>query len=140
MEEGDGDEDEPAPELSAIAEGSKDALGLSPSQGGDGEGGEGGNGDREGGDGDNDGDDNEWEMSAEEEAIAVRRGMEEIVGTGDHPPSAFAVTMLCVRAGWDYAGWDLIKGLFAAFADRLYAVLTLPHDSVQPGALEGFQR
>lgn len=81
------------------------------------------------------------EMSPEEEAAAVRGSMVDMCARGEAAEaSAVAVTMLCIRAGWEHVGLDLLRGLFAAFPGKMYAAVTLPHESNQPALLDMFSR
>jgi len=148
-------------ELSIITEGSQDGLGgatpgskadlASDEAGGSeagaakGETGAGdgaGDGDGDGaGAGDGAGDESGDEAGPTPEQVdaMVRQVMADKCAAGEGRPSAFAVTMLCIRPGWDHVGLELVRGAFAAFR-CLYAVVTLPHGSPQPPVLHGFSR
>ena len=57
---------------------------------------------------------------------------------GDADPNAFAITLFCVDETFESRSRDFLVAAFAAFPDREYCILTLPHDSNETALLQHF--
>ncbi|GLC35782.1 Cilia- and flagella-associated protein 61 [Pleodorina starrii] len=55
-------------------------------------------------------------------------------------PTLFAVTMLCMDPAFEAQAHEFLGSAFAAFHDKLYCVVTLPHDSHEPALMETMTR
>lgn len=55
-------------------------------------------------------------------------------------PTLYAITMLCMDPAYEAQASEFLGPAFAAFADKLYCVVTLPHDSRVPGLMDTMTR
>ncbi|GLI68959.1 hypothetical protein VaNZ11_013487, partial [Volvox africanus] len=55
-------------------------------------------------------------------------------------PTLFAVTMLCMDPAYEAQAHEFLGPAFAAFNDKLYCVITLPHDSHEPALMDAMTR
>ncbi|GIL72909.1 hypothetical protein Vretifemale_3052 [Volvox reticuliferus] len=55
-------------------------------------------------------------------------------------PTLFAVTMLCMDPAHEAQAHEFLGPAFAAFNDKLYCVITLPHDSHEPALMDAMTR
>lgn len=60
--------------------------------------------------------------------------------TAEAEPTIFAITMACIDEGYESQALDFISKAFEAFPDKLYCVVTLPHDSPEPAMVSHFTR
>ncbi|GAX75485.1 hypothetical protein CEUSTIGMA_g2928.t1 [Chlamydomonas eustigma] len=58
----------------------------------------------------------------------------------DRPNTLFAITMLCVEEPYELQAMELLNHAFEAFSEKDYCVVTLPHDSAEPGLLSRMTR